>query len=63
MLTVIEEVVAPVLHNNLPEAVVDRIELPQLFTVVTTGADGIDLGAAVPLPATLVHPFTVVVTV
>ena len=63
MLTVIDGVVAPVLHNKLPAAVVERIELPQLFTVVTTGADGIDLGAAVPLPVPLVHPFTVVVTV
>ena len=58
-----DEVVAPVLHNKLPVAVVDRTELPQLFTTVTSGADGIDLGAAVPLPDTLMHPFTVVVAV
>ena len=63
MLTVIDGVVALVLHNKLPAAVVDKSELPQLFTTVTSGADGVDLGAAVPLPATLVHPFTVVVTV
>ena len=63
MLTVIEGVVAPVLHNKLPEAVVDKTELPQLFTTVITGADGIVTGAAVPLPVPLVHPFTVVVTV
>ena len=54
---------APVLHNKLPAAVVDRTELPQLFTTVITGADGIVIGAAVPLPGPLVHPFTVVVAV
>ena len=63
VLTVIEGVVAPVLHNKLPAAVVDKTELPQLFTTVITGADGIVTGAAVPLPGPLVHPFTVVVAV
>lgn len=31
--------------------------------ILTKGVAGVDLGAAVPLPAALVHPFTVVVTV
>jgi hypothetical protein len=61
---VIDEVVAPVLHNNDPVAVVESVEVPlQLLTTVTAGADGIALGAAVPLPAVLGHPFTVAVTV
>jgi hypothetical protein len=62
--TVIEVVVAPLLHNNDPvklEAV--NKELPQLFAAVTAGADGIVLGADVPLPFALVHPFTFCVTV
>jgi hypothetical protein len=37
LVTVIEEVVSPVLHRNDPVAVVDRVELPQLFTTVTSG--------------------------
>lgn len=56
-------VVARVFHSNVPVAVVERIELPQLFATVTTGVAGTALGADVPLPAKLVHPFTVVVTV
>ena len=35
----------------------------QLLVTVTVGADGTTFGDAVPLPATLVHPFTVWVTV
>jgi hypothetical protein len=35
--TVMEEVVAPVLHNKEPVAVVDNFELPQLLTSVTVG--------------------------
>ena len=62
--TVIEEVVAPVLHSSVPAAAVDKVDvLLQLSTTVTTGAAGVVFGAAVPLPAALVHPFTVVVTV
>ena len=57
-----EEVVAPLLHNNDPVAVVAKTEFPQLFVTVTTGAAGVAFGAEVPLPATLVQPFTVVVT-
>ena len=63
--TIMDDVVSPVLHNKLPvnsEAV--NKELPQLFTTVTTGATPKLLdGAATPLPGTLVHPFIVCVTV
>ena len=62
--TVIEDVIAPVLHSSVPAAAVDKVDvLLQLSTTVTTGAAGFVFGAAVPLPAGLVHPFTVVVTV
>ena len=49
VVTVMDEVVAPVLHNNgsLPE--VNNFELPQVFNTVTT-TDGIAFGAAIPLP-------------
>jgi hypothetical protein len=63
VVTIMLEVVAPVFHSRLPAAVVDKVDDPQLFTAVTTGVGGIVLGAAMPLPAELVHPFTVVVTV
>lgn len=59
----IDEVVAPLLHNKLPVAVVVSVELPQLFTTVTTGVAGVDLGAATPLPGKLVQPLTVLLTV
>jgi len=63
--TVMEVVVAPVFHNNDPvndPAV--NVELPQLFTTVTVGAETLAFsGAATPLPGELVHPFTVCVTV
>ena len=63
--TVIEGVVAPVFHNKDPvndPAV--NVELPQLFTTVTVGADTLAFnGAAIPLPGLLVHPFTACVTV
>ena len=42
VLTVIEEAVDPLLHNNVPVAVVDRVEVPQPFTTLTVGADGSD---------------------
>ena len=59
-----DEVIAPLLHNKVPAAVVDKTEVPlQLFTTVTTGVAGIAFGADVPLPFALVHPFTVVFTV
>ena len=57
----IEGVVAPVLHNKPPvndPAV--NVELLQLFTTVTVGADTLEFtGAATPLPGLLVHPLTV----
>ena len=56
-------VVAPVLHKILPTALVDKVEVPlQLSVTVTTGADGVVLGEAVPVPVALVQPFTVTVT-
>jgi hypothetical protein len=63
--TVIDDVVAPVLHNRLPvkpEAV--SSELPQLSVTDTTGAGTFELfGAATPLPEALVHPLIDCVTV
>lgn len=60
----IVEVVAPVLHNRLPAALVVSVEVPlQLFITDTTGVAGVDFGAAVPLPGLLLHPFIVAVTV
>ena len=56
--------VAPLLHNKEPvKDVAVNVELPQLFSTVTTGAAGIACGAATPLPEGLVQPFTVCVTV
>ena len=63
MVTVIEDVVWPLLHCNEPLALVDNMELPQLFVTDTTGAVGVDFGADTPIPGALVHPSTVVVTV
>ena len=59
--TVIEEVVAPVLHNNVPvKPEADNTELPQLLITFTAGVATEEFkGAAIPLPAALVHPFTV----
>ena len=62
-MTEIEDVVAPVLHNKLPVAVVDNFEEPQLFTTVTTGAAGVAFGAAMPEPVLLAQPLTVCLTV
>jgi len=62
--TVIDNVVAPLLHNNVPvKLVAVNTELPQLFATVTVGADGIVFGAEVPLAVPLVHPFIACVTV
>jgi hypothetical protein len=63
VVTVILGVVAPLLHNKVPKAVVDKMEVPQLSTTVTPGVAGAVFGAAVPEPGRLVQPFTVVVTV
>ena len=42
MFTNILEVIAPLLHNNVPVAVVLKVDVPsQLSTTVTTGADGV----------------------
>jgi hypothetical protein len=58
-----EEVVAlPRLQDNVPVAVVDKTELPQLSTSVTVGAGGTVFGVAVAVPAELAQPLTVVVT-
>ena len=52
------------LHNNVPDAVVDKVDVPsQLFTTFTEGAAGVVFGAAVPEPASLIQPSTVWVTV
>ena len=52
------------LQSNDPVAFVERTDVPlQLFTTVTDGASGVVLGAAIPLPATLVQPSIVLVTV
>ena len=63
VVTVIEVVVAPVLHNNEPvnEPAVNTL-LSQLLVTVTVGA-GTLTGAAISLPGALVHPLTVCVTV
>jgi hypothetical protein len=57
-------VVAPLLHNNIPlTPVAVNTELPQLFVTPTEGVAGISFGATVPLPALLVQPLTVWLTV
>ena len=58
-----EVLVSPVLHNKVPEAVVDNTELPQLFITVTPGVEGVAIGAAVPKPFALAQPPTVCFTV
>jgi putative N-acetylmannosamine-6-phosphate epimerase len=61
---VIDEVVSFVLHNRLPVAVVDKVDVPlQLSTTVTIGVEGVVFGAATPEPAALVQPFADCVTV
>ena len=61
--TVIELAVEPVLHNNVPVALVDNVDDPQLSTTLTIGAGGTVFGLATPEPARLVQVFTVCVTV
>jgi hypothetical protein len=52
-----DEVTAPPgLHNNVPVAVVDKTELPQLLVTLTVGVEGTAFGAAVPVPDALLHP-------
>jgi hypothetical protein len=60
VVTVIDAVVAPLLHNNdpvNPDAV--NTELPHLFTTLTDGAGGVAFGELVPLPTALTQPSTV----
>ena len=60
LLTVIDEVASDVLHNNVPDAVVDKADVPlQLFTTFTEGVAGVVFGAAIPDPAELVQPSTI----
>ena len=60
LVTIIDELEEPVLHNKFPPAFVDSTEVPsQLLTTVTTGVAGAIPGAAAPEPAALVQPFTV----
>lgn len=48
VLTMMDELVAPVLHNKLPGAVVDNVDVPlQLFTTFTTGVAGTDVGVLI----------------
>ena len=56
-----DDVVAALLHNNVPVVpVAVSTELPQLFVTVTVGAGTAELtGAAIPLPAALVQPLMV----
>ena len=62
--TVIVEVFAPVLHNNVPVALVDKVEVPsQLSVTLIDGAAGVVFGDAIPDPAKLVQPLAVLVTV
>jgi hypothetical protein len=60
---VIDEVVAPLLHNKDPEAVVVKVELPQELTTVMVGFAGRAFGAATPLATGLIQPLSVLVTV
>ena len=59
--TVIEFVVAALLHSRVPVTpVAVSVDVPsQLLTTVTPGAAGAVLGAAVPDPAALVQPLRV----
>jgi hypothetical protein len=42
MTTVMDGPAEPVLHDKLPPAVVDKVDVPlQLLTTVTTGVDGV----------------------
>src|SRR4030095_3755119 len=64
VVTVIELVVSPVLHNIDPVSpVAVSTELPQLLAISIPGASTVEVtGAATPLPASLVQPLIVCVT-
>ena len=54
------EVVSLVLHNNVPVAVVDNVDVPlQLFTTFTVGVEGVALIVKCNV-TTLSHPLTFV---
>ena len=57
----IDEVVAPLLHNRSPvNEVAVSVEVPQLSTTDTVGADIFEFsGAAIPVANELVQPFSV----
>jgi len=59
--TIIDEVVAPVLQLNEPVAVVLNVELPQLFETFITGDGGIDFGEAKAVEVKLMHPLNPIV--
>ncbi len=50
VVTVMLEVVAPVLHSNSPSAVVDRVDEPQSLTTVITGVVGISFSTITASP-------------
>lgn len=56
--TVIDEVVAPVDHNQF-DPLASNTLFPQLFITVTTGADGVAIGFAATVEGALVQPPTV----
>src|SRR4030095_16756153 len=59
VVTVMELVVCPVLHNKDPvKPVAVNTALPQLSITVTPGVTGIAIGAAVALDNELLHPST-----
>jgi hypothetical protein len=64
VVTLIEEEFSPLLHNSVPVVpVAVSVELSQLLVTVTDGAGGVVIGEATPVPAGLLHPLTVWVTV
>ena len=55
MLTLIDGVDTPVLHNNAPVAVVESVEVPsQLFTTLIVGVDGSGATVNIPLAYSMV---------
>ena len=63
VVTEIEAVVSPVLHNNTPVAVVDNTDgASHMLDTFTTGTAGVANGADIPIPAALGHPLIFWVT-